>query len=123
MRLGNTIARQRLHYRRPLPTLPDVCLIDIPQPYASPSLPLGRYYPVIIETDVEWREWDRFLNIERQVPVAPDLFDRRPSVLRAGTITFAHYDPAASGCQRIRPTSPPSSSPGRSRSGTCRPPS
>jgi len=97
MRLGDILASRRRHYSRPLPTLPDICVIDIPQPYASPSLPLGRYYPVIIETEAEWAEWDHFLATDRIVPCAPDLFDRRPSALHAGTITFAHYDPAETG--------------------------
>ncbi|MET3438063.1 hypothetical protein [Sphingomonas sp. 1185] len=97
MRLADTLARRRLRYARPLPTMPDICLIDVPPPYASPSLALGRYYPVILETDLEWDEWDRFLTVDRHTPVAPDLFDRRPSALHADTIILAHYDPPEPG--------------------------
>ncbi len=95
MRLADTIARRRACYPRPLPTLPDLCVIDVPRRFAAPLLPLGRFYPVIVETNAEWREWDAFLDADRVAPVAPDLFDRRPSALSTAGITFAHYDPPA----------------------------
>ncbi|WP_339348568.1 hypothetical protein [uncultured Sphingomonas sp.] len=108
MRLADDLARRRLCYPRPLPTLPDLCVIDVPAAYASATLPLGRYYPVIIETDREWCEWDAFLHAERDAPVAPDLLDRRASALIASEITFAHYDPIQPGWSWIllcrRPT-------------------
>ncbi len=97
MRLADDLARRRVIYPRPLPTLPDIVLIDLSPRFRSPSLPLGRYYPVIVETDRERVEWDAFLDAERPAPVAPDLLDRRPSALATARISFAHYDPPAPG--------------------------
>jgi hypothetical protein len=76
--------------------MPDVLLIDIPPDYASPS-PLGRYYPVIIETDAEYAEMTEFLTVDRLRLVVPDLFDHRPSALRGDDIVFARYAPTAPG--------------------------
>lgn len=75
--------------------MPDVLLIDIPPDYASPSLPLGRFYPVIIETAAEYAEMEAFLDRDRSLPVAPDLLDHRPSALRGDDIVFARYAPSA----------------------------
>lgn len=97
MRLVDGVARHRLRYPRPLSTLPDVLLIDVPPVFAAPKLPLGRYYPVIIETDDEWREWYAFIAGERDRPVAPDLLDRRPSRLVGDDVGFVHYDPPEAG--------------------------
>lgn len=97
MRLVEGVARRRLRYPRPLPTMPDLLVIDVPPVFAARRLPLGRYYPVIIETDDEWREWEAFIAGERDRPVAPDLLDRRPSRLVCDDIGFVHYDPPVSG--------------------------
>jgi hypothetical protein len=97
VRLVDDLAACRLFYSRPLPTLPDVLLIDIPAAYASPSLPLGRYYPVILETDTESREMAAFLDAERPAMVVPDLFDYRPSALMTDDIVFARYAPPLAG--------------------------
>lgn len=93
MRLLDDLAARRALYGRPIATMPDVLLIDIPPVYASPSLPLGRYYPVILETDAEYAEMTAFLAMERSRPVVPDLFDHRPSALRADDIVVARYPP------------------------------
>lgn len=77
--------------------MPDVLLIDIPADFASPSLPLGRYYPVIIETDAEATEIQVFLNQDRSRLVTPDLLDRRPSAVRGDDIVFARYAPPCPG--------------------------
>ena len=92
-RLVDDMARVRRLYRRPLPTLPDLLLIDVPPSFASPALPLGRYYPVIIESPEEAIEFDAFLSQPRAAPIVPDLFDRRPTALRTERITFATYAP------------------------------
>jgi hypothetical protein len=97
MRLVDDLAARRILYGRPLATMPDVLLIDIPSSYASPSLPLGRYYPVIIETDVEYLEMEAFLDRDRPLLVAPDVLDRRASGLRGDDIVFARYAPSAPG--------------------------
>lgn len=73
--------------------MPDILLIDIPPVFASPSLPFGRYYPVIIETDAEYAEMQAFLDLARSRLVPPDLLDRRASALRGDDIVFARYVP------------------------------
>lgn len=93
MRLIDDLAAQRLYYPRPLPTLPDILLIDIPQHFAGSSLALGRYYPVIIESQGEALEFEAFLCAPRAKPVPPALLDRRPTALRARDIVFARYVP------------------------------
>jgi hypothetical protein len=97
MRLVDDLAARRILYGRPLATMPDVLLIDIPPDYASPSLPLGRYYPVIIETDAEYAEMTEFLALDRLRLVVPDLFDHRPPALRGDDIVFARNAPTAPG--------------------------
>ena len=91
--LDQDLARRRRLYPRPLLTLPDVMLIDIPDQFAGVSLPLGRYYPIIVETERERGELDRYLAADRPAPIVPDLFDHRPSQLSAERITIATYDP------------------------------
>lgn len=94
MRLTDDLAARRRLYPRPLATMPDVLLIDIPLAFASPSLPFGRYYPVIVETDAEYAEMESFLGQDRARLVAPDLLDRRRSGLRGDDIVFARYAPS-----------------------------
>ncbi len=94
MRLTDDLAARRMLYGRPLATMPDVLLIDISPGYASPNLPLGRFYPVIIETAAEYAEMEAFLDRDRPRPVVPDLLDRRPSALRGDDIVFARYAPS-----------------------------
>lgn len=93
MRLVDDLAARRYLYSRPLATMPEVLLIDVAPLYASPSLPLGRYYPVLLETEGEYAEMAEFLEIDRDHLVAPDLFDRRLSALLANDIIFARYAP------------------------------
>lgn len=97
MRLTDDLAARRRLYARPLATMPDVLLIDIPPAFASSSLPFGRYYPVIIETDAEYAEMETFLDRDRSRLVAPDLLDRRRSGLRGDDIVFARYAPSGPG--------------------------
>lgn len=95
--LTHDLARRRILYPRPLLTLPDVLLFDIPACFAHPSLPLGRYYPIIIENGAEQREVEVFLSGPREAPVQPDLLDRRPSGLETGGILLAIYSPPEPG--------------------------
>ena len=97
MRLVDDLAARRILYGRPLATMPDVQLIDIPAAYASPSLPLGRYYLVILEAEAEYREMEAFLNADRSRLVVPDIFDRLPSALLGDEIVFARYAPPCPG--------------------------
>lgn len=91
MRLVDDLAARRILYGRPLATMPDLLLIEIPPVFASPDLPLGRYYPVTIETDAEYAEMEAFLGQDRAGLVVPDLLDRRPSALQGDDIVFARY--------------------------------
>ncbi|MBB3357042.1 MULTISPECIES: hypothetical protein [unclassified Novosphingobium] len=93
MRLIEHLAARRIYYRRPLPTLPDILLIDIPPAFAGEGLALGRYYPVMLETIAEAHEFEAFLCEDRAALVAPALLDRRPSALRCEDIIFARYSP------------------------------
>ncbi|WP_275228213.1 hypothetical protein [Novosphingobium album (ex Liu et al. 2023)] len=57
--------------------------------YAGANLPLGRYYPIILETSEELRDMDAFLTAPRAQMVLPDLFDRRPSAIAGDCIVIA----------------------------------
>jgi len=93
MRLVDTIASCRRLYSRPVPTLPDILLLDVPARFADATLPLGRYYPILLETEVEQVELAAYLDADRQDLVAPTLFDRRPSALLTSRIMLARYAP------------------------------
>jgi hypothetical protein len=95
--LTDVLASRRCLYRRPVPTCADVVVLDIPPSFAAPTLSLGRYYPIIVETEAEAAELERFLSIDRIDLVTPDLLDRRPSALIASRITFCRYDPPQTG--------------------------
>ncbi|MBN8838654.1 MAG: hypothetical protein J0I25_00440 [Sphingomonadales bacterium] len=93
MRLIDHLAARRVLYPRPIATMPDILVIDIPSRYAAPSLPLGRYYPIVVEALAELDEIEAFLCAERSSPVVPDLFDRRASALNSNAIIFCRYAP------------------------------
>lgn len=93
MRLINQLAANRLYYRQPLPTLPDILLIDIPLHFSGSGLALDRYYPVIFESLAEMHEFEIFLCEPRAALVPPALLDRRPSALRTDHIVVARYRP------------------------------
>jgi hypothetical protein len=97
IRLSDSLARRRILYPRPIATLPDIMMLDIPDAFAGPSLPLGSYYPIILETEAELRELECYLETRRPAVIVPDLFDRRPSALCAVRITLAHYPRPAPG--------------------------
>jgi hypothetical protein len=92
--LASTIARRRIYYPRPVATLPDILMIDIPRRFAGKRHPLGRFYPVILETIEEQSEVEAFLAEERDLVVAPDLLDQRPSTFARQHLTIAHYAPS-----------------------------
>lgn len=93
IRLSDTLAQRRILYRRPIATLPDIMMLDIPAVFAGRTLPLGRYYPIILESEAELRELEDYLETPRRAVIVPDLLDRRPSALCANQITLAHYTP------------------------------
>ena len=80
-------------YSRPVATMPDILVLDIPARFASPTLPLGRYYPIVIENDAELRELEDFVTAERPGLVVPDLLARRTSALVSIGIIFCRYRP------------------------------
>ena len=93
VRISDDLAATRLLYPRPLPTLPDILLIAISDLHAGASLPLNRYYPVMLETKAEAAEFEAFLQVERTVLRPPDLLDHRPSGLITEDIILARYAP------------------------------
>jgi hypothetical protein len=97
MKLTDSLAARRLVYRRVTSALPDMVVIDIPQRHAASTLPLGRFYPVIVETDLEMIEFEHFIGLNRPALVVPDLLDRRASTLQGAHIMLCHYDPAEAG--------------------------
>ncbi|BAI96660.1 hypothetical protein Sj15T_09650 [Sphingobium sp. TA15] len=97
MRLSDELAARRRLYSMPLITAPALLVIDIPPAFAGAGLALGRYYPVIVETDDELAEFGAFLNEDRPALRPPDLLDRRPSQRDASAITFIEYAPPTNG--------------------------
>lgn len=81
MRLTDEPATCRQLYPRSRLTLPNGMPIDIPARFAGAGLPLGRCYPVILETAGVCRDGNR----PRRPPSGPDLFDRRPSAFTPST--------------------------------------
>lgn len=97
IRLADGLARRRIVYPRLLPTVPDVMVIHVDEAYRSPSLTLGRYYPIVIENEVERGELERFLAAERVEAVAPDLLDMRPSRIVSDEVLARRFAPPAAG--------------------------
>ncbi|MDE1918833.1 MAG: hypothetical protein KGH96_22515 [Sphingomonadales bacterium] len=91
------LAAKRRLYHRPTPVMPDVLMIDIPAALVSDSLPLGRFYPIILEAAQELNEMEAFLHASRSSLVRPDLFDRRPSAIESRCVLIARYTPPAPG--------------------------
>ncbi len=96
-RLSQTLARERMLYASPMIAAPSVMLIDMPIRNRGVGLALGRYYAIILETDEERAELDRFLNEPRSAVVAPDLLDRRPSAMVSDNVLISRYEPPAEG--------------------------
>jgi hypothetical protein len=95
--LAATLASRRSLYPRPIPSLPDILMIDIPRRFAGRRLPLKRFYPILIETIAEQAEIEAFLAQERNSIVAPDLLDERLSTFPKEHLTIAHYRPSQAG--------------------------
>lgn len=93
MRLLNSLAASYRHLMRGFDGLPDIHLLDIPNRFASRTLPLGGYYPIMVETELEKIELDHFLQVDRPQLVVPNLLDRRLSSLQGNDILISHYDP------------------------------
>ena len=95
--LAATLARRRIYYPRPVASLPDILMIDIPRRFASKRLALGRFYPIMVETVEEQAEVEAFLAAERDSMVSPDLLEERLSTFPKEHLTIAHYRPSHAG--------------------------
>ena len=95
--LSTKVARRRVFYPRPILAMPDILMIDIPAELREPSLLLGRYCPILVETAAEQRELEAYLEEEHEQPCPPDPFASRPSTLPNDHITVAHYGPPVEG--------------------------
>ena len=95
--LAATLARRRIYYPRPVASLPDILMIDIPRHFASGRPPLKRFYPIMVESIDEQSEVEAFLDKERDLLVPPDVLDERPSTLPRKHLTIAHYGPLEPG--------------------------
>lgn len=96
-RLSQTLARERMLYVSPMIAAPSVMLIDMPVRNRGEGLALGRYYAIIVETDEERAELDRFLDEPRSAAVAPDILDRRPSAMVSDNVFISRYEPPEEG--------------------------
>lgn len=92
--LAATLARRRIYYPRPVATLPDILMIDVPKLFASKRLALRRFWLIMVETIDEQSKVETFLEMERASVVLPDLLDERPSLMPAKHLTIAHYRPS-----------------------------
>jgi hypothetical protein len=95
--LGAIIVRRRIYYPRPIAGLPDILMIEMVAEFRRGNLPLGRFYPILVETAEEQQEVEDYLNEPREHVGPPDLLDARPATLPADHITIAHYGPSTDG--------------------------
>jgi len=95
--LAETIARRRVYYPRPVASLPDILMIDLPRRFARRRLPLKGFYPILIETIEEQSEIEAFLAQPREELVVPAFLNERPSALSKQHLTIAHYGPSEAG--------------------------
>jgi len=91
------LARRGIYYPRPVASLPDILMIDIPWRFASERLALGRFYPIMVETIEEQSELEAFPAAERDSMVSPDLLNERVSAFPKEHLTIAHYRPSRAG--------------------------
>jgi hypothetical protein len=96
-RLSQNLARERMLYASPMIAAPSVMLIDMPLRNRGDGLALGRYYAIILETDDERLELERFLDEPRLAAVPPDLLDHRPSAMVSDNVLISRYEPPEHG--------------------------
>lgn len=95
--LDTTIARHRIYYPRPIPSMPDILMINIPPEFLGARSMPGRRHPILIETIAEQSEIEVYIRRDFDVPPVPDILDQRSSKLQADHVTVAHYPPPAEG--------------------------
>lgn len=86
-----------LFYPSPLMKAPSVMIVDVPAHRRGETLPLGRYYPIIIETDSERDEVLGALERRLGESASLDLLDHRPSNLWSDRVLISRYDSPAPG--------------------------
>jgi hypothetical protein len=91
--LSSSVARRRAFYPRPISSMPDILMIDVPVELRTAKLVLGRYHPILVETIAEQHELEAHLAGEGEAPSGLDLLDSRPSMLPADHLIVAHYAP------------------------------
>ena len=97
VRLADHLAREHCDYPSPVIGCPAVLVLDLPAQSRGAGLPLGRFYPTILENEDERAELTAFFNAERPALVAPDLFDRRPTAFHSDRLVVTRYTPSRSG--------------------------
>jgi hypothetical protein len=97
VRIADRIAQVRMLYPSPMTSAPSVLVIDVPRTNRGVGLPLDRYYSIIIETDEEAAEVERFLTEPRPAPWLPNLLNHRPSSIWTKNILISRYEPPAAG--------------------------
>ena len=95
--LAATIACRRIYYPRPLASLPDILMIDIPRRFLTRRPGLKRFYPIMVETADEQSEVEALIAQERDRIDAPDLLEQRLSTFPSEHLTIAHYRPSQAG--------------------------
>ena len=95
--LAATLARRRIYYPRPIASLPDILMIDVPRRFADRGLARARFYPIMVETPGEQSELEAFLSEDRDSLVSPGILDERLSTLPKEHLTIAHYRPSQAG--------------------------
>lgn len=96
-RIADAVAKVRMLYPSPTIGAPSVLVIDVPPANRGSGLALDRYYPIIIETDQESAELERFFTKPRVALRRPDLLDHRRSNIHTGNILIWRYDPPIAG--------------------------
>jgi len=89
--LNTRVARRCAFYPRPILAMPDILMIDLPPELREPSLPLGRYRPIFVETATEQRELEAWFENGGEQPHLLDSLASRSSMLSSDHITVAHY--------------------------------
>lgn len=92
-RISDHLAGRRMFYPSPIISAPSVLVIDVPAEYRGAGLGLGRYYAIIVETEHERIELERFLDMPRDELIAPSLLDRRPSAMACDNVLLSRYEP------------------------------
>lgn len=95
--LNTRVARRCVFYPRPILAMPDILMIELPPELREPSLPLGRYRPIFVETATEQGELEAWFENGGEQPDLLDSLASRSSTLPGDYVTVAHYGRPAEG--------------------------